>query len=197
MKNTNHRVSHFLENVKPDQTQFLELLREVCKKIAPVWPLENFVAVNPFLGHTHKPFEQVAQELAAAGGIHMTLPASFYLQKLEEGELLKEDIALVLLKKNYNTNVDAFIENVASEVHKSIEITAIATVIDVASDITKKDWNRFVTTRISTWAASYFDKGQARWVAANKNEGIFSAWKFEAEIDRTTELSGLKNFQRK
>ncbi|WP_082338195.1 YbcC family protein [Roseivirga seohaensis] len=196
MKNTNHIVSHFLENVKPDQTQFLELLREVCKKIAPVWPLENFVAVNPFLGHTHKPFEQVAQELAAAGGIHMTLPASFYLQKLEEGELLKEDIALVLRKKNYNTNVDAFIENVASEVHKSIEITAIATVIDVASDITKKDWNRFVTTRISTWAAAYFDKGQARWVAANKNEGIFSAWKFEAEIDRTTELSGLKNFRK-
>ena len=37
----------------------------------------------------------------------------------------------------------------------------ILTVSDVATQLTKKDWNRFVTARISSWAAAYFDTGQA------------------------------------
>jgi hypothetical protein len=187
---------NIFDNLDGKQEALLGTLRKACKKIAPVWPLENFVAVNPYLGFSSEKFDNVAQELAAAGGIQMTLPVSFYLQKLEEGKISSEDLATSLFNRNGQTNEEEFIMSLQNDVQKGEEITAISTVADIAASITNKDWNRFVTGRISVWAASYFDHGQAIWAAANQKEGLFAAWKSEASIDRTPELTGLKGFRK-
>jgi len=184
------------DNLSPKQEKLLDILRKTSKKIAPVWPLENFVAVNPYLGFTDQKFDYVAQDLAAAGGIQMTLPISFYLQKLQDGELKREDIAAVLKKRNSSENVNKFIESLGKNPTNAEETQAVATVADVAKQVTQKDWARFMTARVSDWAASYFDNGQAVWSAANKNDDLFISWKREAEIDRTPELSGLANFRK-
>ena len=184
------------DNLSPKQEKLLDILRKTSKKIAPVWPLENFVAVNPYLGFTDQKFDYVAQDLAAAVGIQMTLPISFYLQKLQDGELKREDIAAVLKKRNSSENVNKFIESLGKNPTNAEETQAVATVADVAKQVTQKDWARFMTARVSDWAASYFDNGQAVWSAANKNDDLFISWKREAEIDRTPELSGLANFRK-
>lgn len=40
-----------------------------CGRIAPLWPLADFVAVNPFLGFAAEDFAQAAAELAAVRGV--------------------------------------------------------------------------------------------------------------------------------
>lgn len=183
-----------LDESKIKKEILLDSMRKACKKIAPVWPLENFVAVNPYLGHTGEKFENVAQELATAGGIQMTLPIAFYLQKLKEGKLREEDLATCLQQHDWDNDVTDFISDLKSTID-SPENNSISTLADLASLKDGKDWNRFMTGRISVWAASYFDKGQATWSAANKNLSPFSAWKQEASVDRSTELNGLKGFR--
>jgi len=169
-------------------------LRAAAKKIAPVWPLENFVAVNPYIGLTHKSFDTIAYDLAAAGAISSTLPVEFYLRKIDEGIIKPQDLAAALKKKGLTIEPTEFLNRVKNTSIK--ELTTIATVADLAGAQFSKDWNRFMTSRISNWAASYFDKGQAIWTASDKSAGIFSAWKAEAEIDRTPELSGLPKFRK-
>lgn len=179
-------------------SNFLELrkvMRRAAKKIAPVWPLENFVAVNPYLGMADKSFDSVAQELALAGGVQMTLPASFYLQKLEEGEMTLKHIAAALERKQLSINLEDFIKSLNTPNSSEKNMPRVLTVADVATQLTKKDWKRFMTARITTWAASYFDSGQATWVAANKEESPFAAWKSEAEKDLTPRLNGLRGFR--
>lgn len=85
--------SNFSSQIDNKYERVLATLRVASKKIAQVWPLERFVAVNPYLGLTEKSFENVAIDLAVAGGIQMTLPSSFYLQKINEGKIKFEDIA--------------------------------------------------------------------------------------------------------
>ncbi|AVR45124.1 DUF2309 domain-containing protein [Christiangramia fulva] len=170
-------------------------MKEACNKIAPVWPLENFVAVNPYLGFADKDFHSTAQRLAKLGGIQSTLPVSFYRNKLEEGKINRSDINAALEKILPGEDLDNFMNSL----YKQEMVPAgppIATLTDVASQVTQKDWNRFFTNRISGWAASYFDNGQATWSTANQKEGIFNVWKAEAEVDFTPEISGLKNFRR-
>ncbi|MDH4091562.1 MAG: DUF2309 domain-containing protein [Cyclobacteriaceae bacterium] len=175
----------------------VEALRHACKKIAPVWPLENFVAVNPYIGLTDQKFETVAQQLAAIGGIQMTLPTSFYTCKIQEGIITREDLAAALRKKSSgHTDVDAFIGKLENSDDKDQHTAAMSTLIDVAARVTEKDWSRFVISRVSTWAASYFDMGQASWVAADQKSEPFAAWKAEAEVDRTPEITGLKGFRK-
>ena len=171
------------------------MMRVACKKIAPLWPLENFVAVNPYLGLIDKRFENVAQELSYVNGIEMTLPESFYLQKIAQGVITREDLAFALQKKG-GFEVESFIHEVKITSQEDQEPPKIPTLADTATLVTKTDWNRFITARISTWAASYFDVGQAVWQVANQQEDLFAAWRAEAEVDRTPELSGLKGFRR-
>ena len=182
-----------------DENALLDILRQACKKIAPVWPLKNFVAVNPYLGLSNQKFEDAAQQLATAGGIEMTLPISFYRNKISEGKIKTEDIAVALAKKSFGNPVcvHEFISSLDISNDQGQNNSTIDTLIDVASLYTKKDWGRFVTSRISIWAASYFDNGQAVWVVANQRSGLFSSWKIEAELDLTPEIIGLKSFRKK
>ncbi|XLS27941.1 YbcC family protein [Flavobacteriaceae bacterium M23B6Z8] len=174
----------------------METMRKACKKIAPVWPLENFVAVNPYLGFTDKKFDSVAQELAVAGGVQMTLPSSFYMEKISKGIISSEDIAEILKRKNSDVHVHEFLEKLQSNPPEATQVATIASVADIATQHTGKDFNRLMTNRISVWAASYFDNGQATWTVADKNSTLFEAWKAEASVDRSAELSGLKNFRK-
>lgn len=171
-------------------------LRKAARKIAPVWPLENFVAVNPFLGMADKSFDTVAQELAAAGGVQMALPLSFYLQKIEEGEITPTHIAEALRKKRSELELEAFVDQLNKSDLSDQEMPRIPAVTDLAAKLTGKDWKRFVTTRISAWASSYFDKGQATWNAAHREERPFLAWKKEAEQDLVPEITGLRGFRK-
>ncbi len=188
---TENSTSAKIENPREE---LLSILRRASKKIAPVWPLENFVAVNPYMGLTHKKFENVAHDLAAAGGIKMTLPSSFYLQKMEEGKLTQEHIAATLKKKNLAIGVKEFLQTFkTSDYAEPIRVLILA---DVASQVVDKDWTRFIIGRISNWAASYFDNGQAIWNSSNQAYSLFAAWKEEAKIDMTPELTGLKDFRK-
>lgn len=184
------------ENLSQDQTNLLNTLRNACKKIAPVWPLENFVAVNPYLGLTHKSFSEVAQQLAYAGAIQMTMPATFYMKKIKTGEITKNDLLVALQRRSKSETPESFIKKIENRPEKPLKIKTIPNVSETAAQVSNKDWSRLAIARISAWAASYFDNGQAIWSAAHKKSGIFNAWKAEAEIDLTPEISGLKNFRK-
>ncbi|MCA6075040.1 YbcC family protein [Fulvivirga sedimenti] len=194
MNKNNPEINNMSADSK-NRKQLLETMRTAAKKIAPVWPLERFVAVNPYLGLTDNRFENVARDLAMAGGIQMTLPTAFYLQKMEEGKLSRQDIFEALNRHHNETSVDEFLDS-AKQISEIHTFELIPTMADVAQKVTEKDWTRFMIARISTWAASYFDQGQAIWKAADQEKSPFAAWKLEASVDLTTEMSGLKGFRK-
>lgn len=170
-------------------------LRKACKKIAPVWPLENFVAVNPYLGLADKTFASTAQYLAHVGGIQMTMPTLFYLEKIKEGKIRHEDLKAALAKANSSATINSFIRQVEQLAADEPQHIALPTLIDVATQVTQKDWNRFVTARITSWAAAYFDRGQAAWTSTDQVASVFASWKAEGEQDRSPEISGLPRFR--
>lgn len=174
----------------------IDTMRNACKKIAPLWSLDNFVAVNPYLGMIQNDFKEVAAQLEMVADIQTTLPISFYLKKIEEGIISKADVEFVLSKKHKGT-YETYIQKLKSLKENGDKNVTIPTVADIASPLTHKDWNRFLVSRISFWAASYFDDGQVVWKANNKNTGLFSSWKSETIRDRTPELMGLTGFQKK
>jgi uncharacterized protein YbcC (UPF0753/DUF2309 family) len=170
-------------------------MTQACAKIAPLWPLENFVAVNPYMGLSDRKFEEAALELERSGNVNMTLPLSFYLAKVDDGTILPEDIGKVLKKRGIESSANAYINQLKLEKTDDVNIDWVWTVSDVFSKLSSKDWTRFMINRLSTWSASYFDKGQAVWSAANKKQSLFASWKAEALADYTSDVMGLKKFR--
>src|SRR3954463_14821726 len=63
-----------------------------CASIAPSWPLDRFIAVNPFWSRTSKPFSRVAGELAALSGARLLMPRAWYAEEWREGRLRPEHL---------------------------------------------------------------------------------------------------------
>jgi len=186
----------YLEKTKIKTTETREILSAGASKVAPLWSLENFVAVNPYLGLTDMPFEDAMEFLNMSGKAQATLPTSFYLEALQKGQIEREDIAKALKNNSFGFLEDAegFIEDIYQE--STDEDIYIRTMSDVASEINGKKWGRFMTDRISFWASAYFDNNQAIWDTAKNQESLFGAWKKEAEVDYSPEAMGLKGFRK-
>ncbi len=166
-------------------------------RIAPLWPLKNFVAVNPFLGLSAKSFDEANQIMAAVAGARMTMPRGFYRDALASGRIDETDLATALARSK---PAPACAKDVASlkraiEGGDPVQIVPLMTVADTVSRVTARDWSALIVDRISLWAAGHFDEGQAAWASSIGEASAYVAWRHEAMIDRTAELMGLRGFR--
>lgn len=171
------------------------IVRETCEKIAPLWPLKNFVAVNPYLGFSDHDFHEVAKMFAERSDIRMTLPLNFYLGEYEKGVISTKNIAQALAENGHFKNVEEFIAEVKSAAVKKSDVPKIETVIDVFGVHTDLPIGEIMVDSLSAWAASYFDEYQAIWNAP-ADQSPYNAWLQEAKVDRLPEIRGIKKFRK-
>jgi uncharacterized protein YbcC (UPF0753/DUF2309 family) len=184
--------------IKLINTSISKALHDASKKIAPLWPLENFVAVNPYLGLSDKSFESIAQRLSFSAGIQTTMPLNYYLDALKQKKILMEDLEIAL-DQNYsaqNRSANSFIEDLKKKDIKDLNSLQIKTVAELAKKISTANWPDFMLDCISSWASSYFDEAQSQWKEEGQTIDLFSAWKIEAETNRSPALMGLKGFHK-
>jgi len=173
-------------------------VRAACRRIAPLFPLESFVAVNPYLGMADRSFGEAAERLASAAGARSTMPASYYLDAVDQGRVNHDDLAVALAGSESLATLDVaeFLTLVRSSLDDDqAAAVQVPTVARVATQHTGKDWTRLTIDRISGWASAYFDDGQAMWRSADERRSVFASWREDASIDRTPEVMGLAGFR--
>ncbi len=175
-----------------------QILALVCAKVAPLWPLENFVAVNPYHHFADYSLEGVADRMAKVAGARTAMPIAYYLEALEQGRFTREDLATALAAHPAcaRTDVEAFLKAMHQLNQMETPPTPLPTVADVAGRRCGQDWNWLMIDRVSSWAACYFDAGQLMWSSIDKTHGVYASWHEEAGWDRTPEVFGLTGFRR-
>ncbi|HKK31103.1 MAG TPA: putative inorganic carbon transporter subunit DabA, partial [Alphaproteobacteria bacterium] len=68
-------------------------IERAIRRLAPLWPLAHFVAVNPFLGVADRPLRDAARHMARASGAQVLMPLSCYANAVAKGRIALEDIA--------------------------------------------------------------------------------------------------------
>ncbi len=168
------------------------------QRIAPLWPLRNFVAVNPYLGLIDHSFEKAAELLARRTGARMTAPRAFYAQAIASGRITDADLAAALAEGIPHPRAPATVEALkAFALNDANEPTPtpLPTVADVAREVTGVNWADIVTDAISNWAGAYFDLGQSYWRSPWADLPAYAAWRAEAKHDRTPQMRGVHAFQ--
>ncbi|WP_296016260.1 DUF2309 domain-containing protein [uncultured Agrobacterium sp.] len=165
---------------------------DAVKAIPPAWPLTATVAVNPFLGQVDDSFDQTAALLARIGGVRLSLPRKHFADKLARSDMTDEDLLAVLKTSSIAKDID--LDDIkAALLSDAPSVAALPTVADLAGRTSGKDWSGIVSDRIGTFAAGFFDQGQALWAASRRN-GLYAAWRAFATHDLTPEILGLKDF---
>lgn len=172
--------------------------RRAAGRVAPVWPLKTFVAVNPYLGHADLGFDVAAERLGRTAGTRLTQPRETYLAALDSGRIKRGDVAAALTasprRGDVPRQVDAFLDAVRAAPEGSA-VDPLPTLCDLGAAATGLDLSALVLDRVGAWAAAYFDTGQAYWSPVDRSLTPYAAWRAFAAVDRTPEVRGLKGFR--
>jgi uncharacterized protein YbcC (UPF0753/DUF2309 family) len=165
-----------------------EAVERACSSIAPTWPLDRFIAVNPFWPRTDKPLPRVAGELAALSGARLLMPRSWYADEWRSGRLGAKHVREAIAESGVDVTLDDLL---ASFWIQEPRAHRRPLVVDVLETLRKRDhelsWRDFVMERVSRFCASYFDDGQAQ-VRAPRSNGFYATWRDEAESDHMPSL---------
>ncbi len=177
----------------PPEDGILSAARRATQAIPPLWPLASSVAVNPFLGQTGERLATTADRLRCAAGISVTMPRSWYAERIRSGDISDADLqaALDAAPAAMRPKTLARLKQAVATDRPSPN--AVPTVAELARDAASIDWPAIVNDRIGHWASGYFDQGQALWVAPQAQEALAS-WRSVAIHDLSPEIAGLAGF---
>ncbi|MFZ4380664.1 MAG: YbcC family protein [Sandarakinorhabdus sp.] len=176
-----------------------------CQRVAPLWPLKHFVAVNPFLGFIGQGFGETAATLRRVTKVDMLMPRQFYRDALANGIITDTHIAQALAHAPANAQVPADVglakASLAREPGERVRgpgvVATIAEVLDkLAAGDRQASRTEFMVDEISRWCAAYFDEGQASWQMPQRGASPWAAWRDTMRHDRNAEAMGIKGFRR-
>jgi len=163
------------------------------RAIAPLWPLASSVAVNPYLGQTGQTLAETAALLASVAGCPVTMPRSWYRERLASGAITETDLAAALAAAPHAAKPASVGALIAAIARNPAPAQAVPTMADLAAKASGIDWPGIIAERFGAWAGGYFDQGQALW-AAPRGKSAYAAWQAVATHDLTPEIAGLSGF---
>ena len=148
-----------------------------CEAIAPAWPLDRAIAVNPHWKRIGRPLREVAARMAVLGGIRVLPPRDQLRAAWAAGRIGPGDLALALAQCDaQDLGVDACVRALGREAG----VAALPLLIDVLDDDAKRhtrlSWRQAITHQVSQTCAAYFDQRQADWQPARKT-GLYDFWR--------------------
>jgi hypothetical protein len=165
-----------------------EAIDAACARIAPSWPLDRFIAVNPFWGLVDAPVSEVAAKLRSLCGAELLMPRAYFREAHRRG-LLRDEHLLAAIASGGGTESLASLRSRLEQEDPSP--TVRARVVDLADAVRDLDhspsWRGFVTQSISQFCAAFFDEGQATF-GPDRDGGLFASWRRQAQRDRSPRL---------
>lgn len=177
-----------------------------CSKIAPLWPLSHFVAVNPFLGFAAQNFARVAEEHKRIQGSDTVMNKDWFKQKFEAGDIGLEDLRTAVsaaspsLVESFAAvdqplNADNLVELLSQPNEEETPLYQTCSFSAYLDAREGTHWQHVIREEVAKWCAAYDDEGQSSWKFPWKDLSLYAGWREAAQIDRNPELHGLKGFR--
>ena len=153
----------------------LQAIENACSSIAPSWPLDENIAVNPYWNMRHESFEQVGAKLSALGNIQTLMPASYYMEQYQNGTITQQH----LKQAAQSLGLAAPDKNLLRVVKKQSELFHwhnVSDLLDVARE-NKVAWRDEITHQVSQFCAAYFQyDGPLKPIHDQHQAGFYQTW---------------------
>ena len=168
---------------KPQTIAIRKAIEAACKRIAPTWSLDQFIAVNPYWGFIDDPIRAVASRIESYSGSRMVMPRSFYREQWHSGAFGREHLQAALDRLEMNTPVEELLESLERVPHAPPRVPLMTSMADAKRDLLHgMSISDFVTHNVSQHCASYFDRYQSSWETQHKGN-LYQSWLHHARND--------------
>lgn len=159
-----------------------------CRAMAPTWPLDRFIAFNPYWGRIDQPFETVSGTLVRLGRGRLSMPLSYYLEAWQRGEIRPEDLRQARSEIRPTMSERELLEALEEEEPAPLALPLLSDVLDASRDRSHEPvWRDAITQQITQFCAAYFDCDQADW-HPDRRDGLYATWQRGMAHDRSVSL---------
>ena len=191
-----------------------DALAEVRRAIAPVWPLQDYVAVNPYAGLADQEFLNARDELRRVSDLETFMPVDYYRQQFGKGEFERQDIdaavdelvsdgvsgaeridvnqvvAFLREESQPSPTADAFF---AKSENSDRQLHGLSELYDRNAGT---QWTRRINEELSKHCAAHYDQGQAAWASGWSGLTLYQSWRSAKQHDLTFEILGVSRFRK-
>ncbi len=164
---------------------------QACQAIAPAWPLDRAIAVNPHWARIGMPVRRVAARMAALGGIQVFPGRDRQLQAWTEGRISAQDLDQAIRQVPQAQACGLTAEDCVQALHSTQPVEQLPLLIDVLDNDphrhTRLSWRQAITHQVSQTCAAYFDQTQADW-QPQRSEGLYAFWRETLQHDHSIGL---------
>jgi len=173
--------------VTPARPAYASAIEDAIGAIAPNWPLDRQIAVNPYWGFIDRTFDQAAATLRRLVGSRLTLAPSEYLSAWCAGEITQAALSRALAESGASVTLDSAVASL--QIHRPLcrGLPLLSDILDErATHAAAPRWCDTITQQVSQYCASYFDEHQADWHRGQAG-GLFRGWRVGLGIDHALE----------
>ena len=165
----------------PVDAALLDDIAVACSRIAPTWPLDRFIAVNPYWGWRSVPVAAAAARLGVLAGTSLTMPHAWFAEEWRAGRLDLDEadaIAAAMGEPGLAQRArDVVTTTPPNATPAPLPRMALVTDLRDASGsdpVAGTTWTAHVTHQIGQHLASWCDEGQATW---RPHERLWAGWR--------------------
>lgn len=162
----------------PEDKDWKKAMVNACDLIAPVWPLDQWIAVNPFWGQRAQPAKHAGSLLRQRAGFSLLMPAAFYREAWEGGRITDADLKLGLEENGMPATLQPLFDALKNTERRDHQLSY--SILDVFPEnpegLKAAD---AVCDEIGRLCGAYFDERQARWAGAGEpgsRDDFFRFW---------------------
>jgi uncharacterized protein YbcC (UPF0753/DUF2309 family) len=153
---------------------------QACRAIAPAWPLDRAIAVNPHWSRIGLPLRRVAARMAVLGQIQVFPPRAHVQQAWAARRIAPDDLAHALAELPAARAAGLTPAACIDALQSAVPVSPLPLLIDVLDDDPARDarlsWRQAITHQVSQACAAYFDRHQADWQPA-RAQGLYDFWR--------------------
>ena len=170
-----------------DPAALLSAIEAACKAIAPTWPLDRFIAVNPYWGRIDQPFETASSNLARLAGSRLQMPMAFYRDAWQTDEIKLEHLTQALAEADRPLSEKEVI-SALDQAPAVSSLPLLSDMLDANRDLAHEPaWRDAITQQITQFCAAYFDRDQADWHPGQQG-GLYANWLASIAQDHSVPL---------
>jgi len=160
---------------------------KACQAIAPAWPLDRAIAVNPHWSRIGMPVRQVAARMAVLAGIRVFPSRADQRAAWLQGRITAQDLQTALAalaSADAGTDPQAqWLSWTSAQCVDALErepsVAQLPLLIDLldneAHATNRLPWRQAITHQVSQTCAAYFDTQQADW-QPQRTQGLYQFW---------------------
>jgi uncharacterized protein YbcC (UPF0753/DUF2309 family) len=169
-----------------------EYIATAAARVAPTWPLDEFIAVNPYWGWVGRPLPEAAAALGTLGGTRLTMPREWFRAQWSAGHLQRRHMQAAVARDleaaaPHDARVQARVDELVAALQESSPpLPRLPLVTDLrdrgAPPRPGLGWGELVTHQISQHCAAFFDRHQAAWTM-DTTPGLYDSWRRQLAAD--------------